>query len=149
MSGLTFNDILERSVDDIHEPVALPMGHWRLKVISGKLKRSKADNGPVAKYLFTAVPVEPMDDVSEVELEDFDMEGVMVYHEIPIWDKASEWNVMRFLNTLGYEFEQGDKLAESAAKAKNYEFTANAKHRVNPNDEDKPFVDLDDIQAVE
>lgn len=150
MSELSFNDILDRSVDDVKEPVTLPMGTWRFSIISGKLKKNNTENGPVADYLFTAKPVEATDDVSEVEIDALgeDLEGTRVFHKIAIWDRSSEWNVVRFLNTLGYEFEQGDKLSESVAKTNGSEFMAYVKHAENPNDADKPYVNLEDVRAV-
>lgn len=147
-----FADILERSVDEIEEPRAIPMGTWRFSVISGKLMKGKnvESGGPVADALFTVKPVEALDDVNEVELEAFgdQLDGSRAYRKIGIWDRRNEWDVVRFLNTLGYEFEQGDTLGESITKAKGYEFVAYVKHADNPNDEDHPYVNLEDIKAA-
>lgn len=150
MQDLNFEDILDRSVDDVQEPQTLPMGTWRFNIISGKVMKNNNDKGPIGDYLFTAVPVEAMDDVAEVELEALGdaMESTRVFHKIPIWDRSSEWAVVKFLNLLEYEFEEGDKLSESAAKAKGYEFTAYVTHADNPNDEEKPYVNLSDIQKA-
>jgi len=148
---MDFNDILNQSTEEINEPGILPMGTWRFQIVSGKMRENKNEGGPKAEAFFTVTPLEPSDDVSEVELEAFadELEGARTYHKIAIWQKNDMWNVVRFLKTLGYDLEEGDKLGESITKVKGHEFMAFVKHAENSNDPERPFVNLENIQAVE
>jgi len=148
---MDFSDILDRSVDEIEEPKALPMGTWRFSITNGKIKPNNREGGPVGEALFMCKPLEAMDDVSEVELEVLgdQLDSTTAFHKIAIWERRDEWNIIRFLKLVGHELEEGDKLGDSVAKAKGYEFTAYVMHKPNPNDEDNPYVNLTDIKAVE
>jgi hypothetical protein len=147
---MSFQDILDRSVDEIEEPGTLPSGTWRFQIISGKLKEGTRDNGPEAEALFTLKPLEPLDDVNEVELEAFgeQLDGTRAFHKIAIWDRRSEWDVIRFLNTAGVELEQGAKLGDSVAASKNYEVTAYVTHAENEKDPEHPYVNLSSFQSA-
>ncbi len=148
---MDFKDILNTSVDEISQPITIPMGTWRFKIVSGKLKENKHDSGPIADALFTVTPIEATDDVSEVELEAYssEMSGDRIFHKVSLWEKRDRWNVVRFLNALGVEFEEGDTLGKSIANSKNYEFVAYVQHAENDKDPERPYVNLTDIRASE
>ena len=149
---MSFADIANRQVEDIQEPKTIPSGTWRLQIVSGKLKegRNVDAGGPVAEVLFALRPVEATNDVNEAEFEAFadQLEGALVYHKIAIWDKRSEWNVLRFLGTAGVELEQGASFVESIEAAKGFEVAAYLSHGENPNDPDHPYVNVENVQAA-
>lgn len=68
-----YEDILNRSWDDIPEPQLLPDGNWRLKLRNATYQEAKsADKSPVVLFVYT--PVEPLDDVDADRLEELGAE---------------------------------------------------------------------------
>lgn len=63
-----FDDILSTSFDDLPPEVATPKGTWRLKCRGVGFVPAK-EEGQSPKILLTHTPVEPMDNVSESELQ--------------------------------------------------------------------------------
>ncbi len=153
MSDFEFDDILAHSFDEVEEPKTPPAGTWELEVISGKLRKRNGENGgPVGEASFACRLIKALDDVNEAELVEFGdgaIEVTRVYHQIGIWERRDEWNIKRFLTkVLGVDTEglEGD---EGVAAAKGHRFTAYLKHSLNENDPDNPYVNTEDVRAVQ
>ena len=141
-----FNDIANRTHDAVEAPKAPPQGTWLMRIVSGKTKEAKSDNGPRGRFVFTLGLVQAGDDVSGEELDDFgSLEGARVYHDIAIWDETSLWPVKRFLMTAGVEFEEGEALRDAAARATGHEVTGYVQYRPNEKDPENPYVDVTNI----
>jgi len=151
MSEMTYEDILNRKVGDVEEPVKIPMGTWEFTIISGKIKPNTREKGPLAEALFTVKPEHALDDVSVEDLDDFrdKMESTRGYHRIAIWDRSSEWNIIRFLETAGLTLDDEDEALDKAVeRARGARFVARIDHAHNEKDVENPFVNFMDVVAV-
>jgi len=148
----SFDDILATSFDEVEKPKAPPIGTWELEVISGKFKKGKGENGPAGKAGFLCKLIKAHSDVNEAELENFGdnaIEVTRVYHDITIWERCDEWNVKRFVENILGVSTAGLSKEDGVAAAKGHRFVAFLKHRLNEDDPDTPYVDVEDVRAIE
>ena len=146
---VSFEDIFNTSMGDIHEPHIFPQGTWTLKITNGKLTKGTIAGGPSSQANFSLIPVEPKDDVAPAELEAVgDWRELRGFHRIPVFTKADRWNIVTFLKKLGIEFGDSDKLGAKVAEAKGYMFNAYVEHGVNKKDPERPFVNFKNIQVA-
>jgi len=152
MSDFDFSDILGRSLDEIEAPKTVPTGTWDLEVISAKIKKNTRESGPVAEFQAVCRLVSAGDDVNEADLMEFGesgMETTRGFFRIPIWERRDEWAIKRFITqTLKVEDDEVVLAEDMGGALKGSRFTAYAKHRMNENDVDHPFVDWVDPQPV-
>ena len=146
---VSFEDIFNASMGDIHEPHIFPQGTWALKITSGKLVKGTIQGGPLGQANFSLIPVEPKDDVAPAELEAVgDWRELRGFHRIPLFNRADKWNVVTFLKKLGIEYAPADTLGAKVAEAKGYVFNAYVEHGVNKKDPERPFVNFKNVQAA-
>lgn len=145
-----FNDLLKKSAAEDKPPKVPPQGTWRLRVKGGakyKERKSGGDKGPMADALIPLQLIQPLEDVHPSDLEDFgDFQNETVFHRIPIFTEKDFWNVKRFYRTAG--FAEADVESRSRAallELKGGEVVAFIKHRQNPEDAERPFVDVVNI----
>lgn len=70
MSETSYEDILNRSVDELPEPKLLPAGSWVLKATGGARYVAARDENSKAQVRFFYEPVEPLSDVDDDQLEE-------------------------------------------------------------------------------
>ena len=149
-----FNALLKKSAAEDKPPKVLPQGTWRLGVKGGaKYKERKgggSKDGPMADALIPLQVIQPLEDVHPADLEAFgDFTQATVFHKITIWTEDDFYKVNRFYITAGFAKE--DVLSRSRAgllELKGGEVVAFAKHRQNPDDPERPFVDLENVVSA-
>jgi hypothetical protein len=103
---MDYDDILNRSWDDIPEPKLLPGGNWLMVGKNAALVKPK-EEGKSLKILFTFGAKSPVDVAEDLldELGDYDVTINEVSHTIYL-ETASDWNkVRKFLALVGIEME--------------------------------------------
>ena len=145
-----FNDLLKKSAAEDKPPKVPPQGTWRLGVKGGakyKERRGGNENAPLADALIPLRLEQPFEDVHPSDLEAFgDYSQATVFHRIPIFSEDDFYKVNRFYITAGFAKE--DVLAKSRAgllELKGGSVVAYIKHRQNPEDPERPFVDVTNI----
>ena len=149
-----FNKLLQKSAAEDKPPKVPPQGTWRLGVKGGaKYKERKGggnENAPLADAIIPLSPKEPLQDVHPSDLEAFgDYTQATVFHRIPIFSEDDFYKVNRFYITAGFAKE--DVLARSRAgllELKGGEVVAYIKHRQNPEDPERPFVDIVNVVSA-
>src|SRR3990167_7681935 len=136
---LTPEQILAMSLADTPKEVALPEGHWRLKVLAAPVIRSVERDNPNAPIGEMSVPVKPVaagDDVNETEAANFTASEARVFYRIPLYNFGTDLNkIVRFVQVLGVDTKSGT-YADWFKLAKGGEFVSESKHRQNKQDPD-------------
>lgn len=82
MATTTYEDILNKSWDEIPEERLLPAGPWRLKCRGASHKPAKGDGNPSIMFIYEAL--EPLEGVSDDELAelgpDYDYKSNRIFH---------------------------------------------------------------------
>lgn len=94
MTETSYEDILNRSVEDLPEAKFLPSGSWVLKASNGAKFTPPKSEDDVPVVLFVYEPIEPMDDVDDDAIEelgeDYDLANNPLFFRIRI-QRESDW----------------------------------------------------------
>jgi len=110
-----YEDIANRSWDDIPEPHTLPIGTWRLKAANASYAKAKSgDQNDRIMFFYRAV--EPLGDVAEEALDDlgdnFDVTGEKILFQV--WMEGSrDWDTVRRHLRMHEIDPSGRKVAET------------------------------------
>lgn len=120
-----YEDILERSWDEIPSNVVLPVGSYRLKASGANyIKPKSAEQNP--QILFTYTVKEPLEDVDPEEIAQLsseDITGKKVFHKVWL-ETGADWDsVRKHMSLLGIAIE-GRTLKESFKDVKGHEVIA-------------------------
>lgn len=119
----SYAETLNRTWDDLPEPAEyLPVGTWLLKGRNVAFFEGDEDKDQSARVVLFFEAVEPMDDVSETELqalgEDYDFSNNDVAKQVYI-NREKDWQeVRKILNLAGVDTE-GKTQAESFKEFRN------------------------------
>ncbi len=148
---IDFDDILDRVLDEISEPIKVPQGTWRHRVIAAKNGESEQDGKMVKTIMVTLAPVEPSDDVSPDEMEEFvasgDAEGARIFNRFFIKDNNDLWNYKQFLMAAGVEMA-GRTVNQATEALVGCEVVAEVVHKANKDPEKKPYVNVRGFQLA-
>jgi hypothetical protein len=114
---MDYDDLLNRTWDDIPEPVLLPGGTWMVAGKTAALVRPK-EEGKSLKILFGLKAKEPVNVAQEEldELGDYDITINDLQHTIYI-ENASDWDkVRKFLAVFGVEIDTKVKIVDGNGK---------------------------------
>ncbi len=128
-----FEDILNRSVDDIKPPPAFPEGTY-LTVVQGLPEQLEGDKKRPPGLRFKLQIVQPLEDVDPDELAAFEggVSGRPINHDILIWDgdtNTFQFNLKRFLEHCG-QLADGASLAACIDNTPNSSVLINIKHQM-------------------
>lgn len=122
MSG-DYDDILNRSWEEIPSEQVLPIGHWVVRAKNAAFIRPK-EEGKHSQVFFSYVAYQPTDDVDEAELEElvnsgYDISITRLSHTIFIetaadWSKVKDHLASHGLTMSGKIFDDKGKLAFNA-----------------------------------
>lgn len=117
MSAMDYDDLLNRTWDDIPEDKLLPGGGWLVAGRNASLVKPKED-GQSLKVLFNMKAKEPVS-VAQEELDDlgdYDVTANDLTYTIYV-EKPSDWNkVFKFLDTFGVTVDRSDPILNSEGK---------------------------------
>jgi hypothetical protein len=119
-----YEDILNRSWDEIPEVQALPVGSYLLRARNASYQPAKdADKSPVVLFVYQVK--EPMDDVDTAELaalgDNYDIGENKIFHRMYVDDNAA-WDAVR--QHLAKHGISGGTIAESLKAFKGQEVIA-------------------------
>jgi hypothetical protein len=149
-----FSKLLQKTMAEVQPPAVPPQGTWRPSIKGGaKFKERKAggsDNAPMADAVIPLSFVQPLEDVHPTDLEKFgDFTKETAFHRIPIFTEKDFWNVKRFYLTAGFSEEDVNaRTSETLLELKGGQVVAYIKHRQNPEDPERPFVDVTNIVSA-
>jgi hypothetical protein len=110
-----YEDLLDKSFDEIPEPQVLPVGSWRLEGRNATFQAPK-EAGKSATVLFVYKAKEPMDDVDEDELaklgEDYDYGLKPIFVRIWLESGADFDKVRKHLKNHGISLEGGKSIKD-------------------------------------
>lgn len=120
-----YKDILNTSWDEIPEPEVLPLGSWLLRVKGAKYFEPNEEKETSARVMFILGAKEPMNDVSQAELEaltakNYDITQNRIFYTIWMEDGAAWQQVRVFLKRLGVDLS-GKSPKESLKDARGKE----------------------------
>jgi len=146
MSG-KFNAILNRNLDEVQAPRALPVGTYDFSMtLKVKAPKSDDDDGYV-QGIFT--PIRAHDDVTPTDLETYgDLEEGRVFQRFWMRDKKDEWRMKQLLSMAGVE-TSGRTLTEAIQSADGYRITATVEHDPNKDNPEQPYERLSGFTAVQ
>lgn len=117
VSAMDYDDLLNRTWDDIPEDKLLPGGQWLVAGRNASLVKPKED-GQSLKVLFNLKAKEPVQVAQEEldELGDYDVTANDLTHTIYV-EKPSDWNkVFKFLDTFGVPVDRSDPILNADGK---------------------------------
>lgn len=150
---MKFSDSLDRKLEDINRPPALPVGTYSfaIKSVPALDSFTSARTGDEwEKITFNVTCVAPQDDVDEDELADYGspagapMQKVFMFttDESKKADfERSMFNLKRFLGHAGVDAD-GMSLSEAFEQAVGGEFLGEVKHRMDPDDPEVVYSEL-------
>lgn len=113
-----YEDILNRSVDELPEPKNLPAGSWVLKAQGAARFVPAKDEGQKSQVMFFYEPIEPMDDVDDDDLaalgDDYDYANNTLVYKIWI-ERDTDWS--RVVNHIKLHGVDTDGLTVKEAMA--------------------------------
>lgn len=138
-----YADILKQSWDELPELVPLPQGSWLLRARGASYQPAKdADKSPTVTFIYSAK--EPMDDVSQEELEalgsNYDVSSNRIFARFFVSDGA-DWDAVRkHLAKHGVEVK-GKTIEESLKAIKGTEVIAYLGQRTYTNNAGQDVVE--------
>ena len=152
MSEYSFKEAAERAAANVEAPKPFPAGLWRFRINGGKAKEitGAGDKAPVWKALYPCTPIEPIENVSDDELQVYgDYTEATVYHEIPVFRKDDEWKIKRFhAEILGQTDMDGVSITGLPETGRGHEFVGEVFHDYVEGRED-PLTKIKNVVAVE
>ncbi len=116
----SYQDILQRGMDEVPDPKTLPTGTWLLKLLGAPKFTPPKEAGKSGRINFAFQPKEPGDDVDADELEalgsNYDVEGNRIFHSIFVETSADWAAVRRLLVKLGADAKDNFEDAFKAVK---------------------------------
>ncbi len=111
MTETTYDDILDKSFDELQDDKVLPLGDWLLRLRNAAFIPPR-EEGMSGRVLFFYRPVEPMDDVDVDEIEamgeDYDFSENQIVFQVWIEGNRSWRDVLRHLKKhAGVDFTVG------------------------------------------
>ncbi len=111
MTETTYDDILDKSFDDLQDDKLLPLGNWMLRLRNAAFLPPRQE-GQSARVLFFYTPVEPTGDVDVDELEalgeDYDYSENQIVFQVWIEGNRSWRDVLTHLKKhAGVDFTVG------------------------------------------
>lgn len=142
-----FQALLGKRPADLLEGKPPPLGYWKIRILKGELRQitGRAANAPYAEVDYLCKLLEPTDDVDKDEVANFGNidELLPQVFRIPIFRPLDEANIRRFHERkLGHRLEDYSSTQEMVRAAKGAVLLMKVSVRVNPDDEDRPYVDL-------
>jgi len=117
-----YDEILNRSWDDIQEDKLLPVGSWLLKISNISYQKGQGDKDPVVLAVFN--PKEPMTDVDDDQINelgsDYDYTQNRLFKRFYISGDADWKGVKRVLELAGVEVK-GKSIIDAFKEAKGRE----------------------------
>ena len=147
---IDFSAILAKTREEIPEPVDVPIGTNRFKVLNASMTEATASDP--AKVLFACQPTELGDDVDTEDAAAFDeakgYETGRVFVSFFMRDMRNVQDLIRFLeDTLQIDMH-GVELKEGIRTSKGYEFWAYTYRKPNKDDADRPYTNLKAYQPI-
>lgn len=149
-----FSDALDRSMDDIKRPPALPIGNYIFRITKVPEAPREVEGKPYEILKFPCAVVSAMDDVDPDELDAFGkVEGApasvdFIFNTDPAETRAYESTLARLKDFLARAGVEGSTLKEQIARSANAQFMGEVGHRPDPNDSSNVFAEIRRTAAV-